>query len=336
LRNFYVKSDLLKVIGAINGAPTIGLMTHVHGDGDAFGSLLALRDILESLGKKVIIFSNEALPKYLEYRREEARYNPIGSYRAVDLFIGVDVAGKKRFTIPEIFDTAKEKGVKTLIIDHHAEGDIYPFVDFAWQKTDISSTAEMIYWLAVELGVKFDKTLAEFLLWGIETDTYFLSNKNVFATTKKARASLLNYGASTEDIKANTKAVSPTSNTDFMLAVHDRMIENKAEKLIFTYVTVEDRERFGFETPVSSAVASNLEYEYHPRVSTVIEQATPKVIKVSMRSNHSEVDVAKIAASYHGGGHLRAAGFEMEGDAERDFERIVDEITAKIVDTDSK
>jgi phosphoesterase RecJ-like protein len=114
------------------------------------------------------------------------------------------------------------------------------------------------------------------------------------------------------------------------------MIENKAEKLIFTYVTVEDRERFGFETPVSSAVASNLEYEYHPRVSTVIEQATPKVIKVSMRSNHSEVDVAKIAASYHGGGHLRAAGFEMEGDAERDFERIVDEITAKIVDTDSK
>ncbi len=38
---------------SIQGAKNIVLLTHVHPDGDALGSLLGFANILDSLGKKV-------------------------------------------------------------------------------------------------------------------------------------------------------------------------------------------------------------------------------------------------------------------------------------------
>jgi phosphoesterase RecJ-like protein len=325
-----VKNDIAKVLGFINEANAIGLITHVHGDGDAFGSLLSLRNILEKMGKKVILFSDEPLPKYLEYRQAEARYQPSDSYKKTDLLIGLDIAGKKRFTVPEVLEKSLESGTKTIIIDHHAEGDIYDVVDFAWRKTDISSTSEMVYWLAKEVGLDLDKETAEFLLWGIETDTYFLANPNVFETTMEAREDLLAHGASAEDIKENSRAVSPTSNEEFMKLIHGRIKKNKEKNLAFTYATIKDKDRFGFDAPVSSAVASNLDFFLKPRVLIVIEERGPGSLKVSMRSNHSDVDVAKISKEYGGGGHVKAAGFEAKGRMPDDFEGIVVELSEKI------
>ena len=325
-----MKSDIAKVIGFINEANTIGLVTHVHGDGDAFGSLLSLRNILEKMGKKIILFSNEPLPKYLGYRQKEARYMPSDSYEKVDLLIGLDIAGKKRFTVPEVLERSLANDTRIMIIDHHAEGDIYDVVDFAWRKVDISSTSEMIYWLLKEVGCDLDKITAEFLLWGIETDTYFLANPNVFETTREAREDLLAHGASTEDIKENSKAVSPTSNEEFMELIRKRIKKDQEKSLVFTYATMKDKDRFGFDVPVSSAVASNLDYFLKPRVLTVIEERGAGSLKVSMRSNHSEVDVAKISKEFGGGGHVKAAGFEAKGKLPEDFERIVTELSAKI------
>jgi phosphoesterase RecJ-like protein len=329
-----VKSDLKKVIKIVGAAQTIGLMTHINGDGDAFGSLLGLRNILELLGKEVILFSNEPLPRYLEYRRKQARYEPITKYKNIDLLVGLDAASKKRFTLPEVFETTKKKAVKTLIIDHHSEGDLSQEADFVWRKTDISSTAEMIYWLAVELGIKFDKSVAEFLLWGLETDTYFLSNPNVFESTEVARKSLQSFGASTEEIKENTKAVSPTSNQEFMAVVIGRIQSYQKADVLFTYVTARDKEQFGIQEPASSAIANYIDYNRNPGVVIVAEQRTPELVKVSMRSNHSNVDVAKLSSVYGGGGHVKAAGFEVKGLVEKISKKLVEEIISKLVDTD--
>jgi phosphoesterase RecJ-like protein len=311
-----VKSDLARVAKEIKGADLIGLMTHQSGDGDAFGALLGLRNILEKLNKKIVLFSNEPLPKYLEYLGSEVGYQYVDEYRKVDLLIGLDLSEKKRFTVPEVFDKAKEVGIQTLVIDHHTDGEIHTSAEVVWQKTDISSTAEMVYWLAVDLNVELDKLTAQLLLWGIETDTYFLSNPNVFESTETARADLLALGAKTEEIKENVKLASPTSNEEFMKVVRSRTVKDSARNLTFTYVTSADKERYSINTPVSSAVANLLDYQEKSGVVLVAEQRADNIIKISMRSNHSEVDVAEIAKKYGGGGHVKAAGFEIEGKVE--------------------
>lgn len=311
-----MKGSLQKVIKLIGGARVIGLMTHTNGDGDAFGSLLALRDLLEAMGKKVILFSNEPLPKYLEYRKKEASYNPERDYRKVDLLIGLDVSAVKRFSMPKIFESAKSKGVPTIVIDHHCEGDIYDKVTVAWRRTEVSSTAEMVYWLAKDLGIDISKRTAEFILWGLETDTYFLSNPNVFDSTEKVRQDLWQLGASTEDIKRETKAASITSNEEFMKFVEKKLVTINERNIVYICLTAKDKSDFDICEPISSNLANYFEYFRKPKVMIVVEQRTPETIKVSMRSNLSDVDVSKIAATYGGGGHVKAAGFEVEGTVE--------------------
>lgn len=309
-----MKNDLKKVVNEVEGASTIGLMTHVSGDGDAFGALLGLRNVLEKLGKKVILFSNESLPDYLIHLKKEAQYKPTSRYKSMDLLIGLDLPSIKRFTVPAIFEKARNLGVRTLIIDHHTDGDLHQVVDTVWQKTDISSTSEMVYWLAEEMGVELDKTTAQLLLWGLETDTYFLENQNVFKTTHHAQKALWGYGANTEDIKENTKKTSPSQNAILMARILPRMV-NK-DGVVYTYITAEDKKKSKVREAISSAISNYLDYHYKPRVSFVAEQRAKGIIKVSMRSNHSDVDVSEICKKYGGGGHVRASGFELTGQVE--------------------
>lgn len=48
-------------------------------------------------------------------------------------------------------------------------------------------------------------------------------------------------------------------------------------------------------------------------VAILIHEIGPQTYKVSMRSNN-QVDVSRIAVTYGGGGHIRAAGCTMTGD----------------------
>lgn len=306
-------NELKKVAEAIKKAKTIGLMTHVRGDGDAFGSLLGLRNIIERLNKTAIVISNEALPNYLKYLKAEANYKPTKFLPKIDLLIILDVANKKRMTVPAIFDKFTKNGTKTVLVDHHAEGDIYGDCDLVWRKTDISSTAEMVYWLAKELKINFNRSTAQYLLWGIDTDTYFLSNPNVFPSTNKAREELLASGANNEEIRENLKATSPTANADFLKLVTGRGEIDKDNNLMGTYITLHDLKKFGYKPGSSSTVANYLDYNNDSKIVLVAEQRSPNIIKVSMRANKSNANVASLCSYFGGGGHVKAAGFEVRG-----------------------
>ena len=51
--------------------------------------------------------------------------------------------------------------------------------------------------------------------------------------------------------------------------------------------------------------------------------------KVSMRSNGG-MDVARVAMKYGGGGHIRAAGVSMEGNADEIIEKILEEMKKQL------
>lgn len=306
-----IQNNILK---EIRRAKKIGLMTHINGDGDAFGSLLGLRNILEFLGKNTVIFSNEPLLTFMEYLKDEARYFSTEEFESIDLLILLDVGVEKRLTCPKVFRTAKEKGVKTAVIDHHAEGDLYDSVDVVCRVIDISSTSEIVFWLSEELGLKLDKVTAEFLLFGIETDTNFLTNPNtVNKTTYTAKSILLKYGAKTKKIKESIKEGSSLNNLKFLGEILKKSVMNKKTGLVATYITEEDLNKYQVEPGVSSAVASFLDQTKNAKIVLVAEQRDKNVIKVSMRSNNSNANVAEIAAYFGGGGHVKAAGFELEG-----------------------
>lgn len=60
-----------------------------------------------------------------------------------------------------------------------------------------------------------------------------------------------------------------------------------------------------------------------------VYQLEENKFKISLRSK-KYVDVSEIAVSFGGGGHARAAGFDMEGGLEEVIECVTDKISGKI------
>lgn len=309
-----MKTDFTEVIREIEVAQTIGVMTHFRGDGDAFGSLLGLKNILEKLDKEVILFSNEEPGKHLEFVKELTDYSPVCEYESLDLLIITDASTFGRLTCPEVFRKAQQDKVPIIIIDHHAEGDIYERVDHVIKKEETSSASELIFWLSEALAMRLDRNTAELLLVGIETDTNFLQNPNtVNKTTFKAKAELLKYGARIESLVKRLENTTTISDLKFQGMVLNRARLSKRYGILATYITLSDHEKYGLEPGISSAIASLLDRTRDARVVIVAEEREEGKIKVSLRSNNSNVNVAKLASFFGGGGHVKAAGFEVEG-----------------------
>ncbi|MDD3481148.1 MAG: DHH family phosphoesterase [Patescibacteria group bacterium] len=308
-----MKVNYTEAIKEIEKAKKIGIMTHVRGDGDAFGSLLGLKNILEELDKKVIIFSNEKPGKHLEFIMEMVTYEPASQYEPIDLLIVTDVSTLSRLTCPEVFREAKKNGTRVMDIDHHAEGDIYGSIDVLIKDENISSAAELVFWLSEALSMRLDRTTAELLLIGIETDTNFLQNSNtVNKTTFKAKAELLKSGARIESLVRKLSQSTTIDDLKFRGIVLGRAKLNHKYQTLTTYITREDHKEYGLEVGISSAIASLLDQTRDAGVVVVIEERDEKTLKVSLRSNNSNVNVAELASFFGGGGHVKAAGFEIE------------------------
>ena len=59
-----IPDEILRIIGEKDN---FVLLTHVHPDGDALGSLLGLADILDGLGKRVFAYLDEAVSHIYDF-----------------------------------------------------------------------------------------------------------------------------------------------------------------------------------------------------------------------------------------------------------------------------
>ena len=103
-----------EILKEIEKAQSIVILTHESPDGDAIGSGLALKFMIEKLDKKVdvIIPEYSRLFDFLPSVEEIKEESEIKNY---DLAISVDCATFKRMAKREYFDKAN----KTIVIDHH-------------------------------------------------------------------------------------------------------------------------------------------------------------------------------------------------------------------------
>lgn len=301
------------IISLIDEAKTIGFVTHVDGDGDAFGSMLGLARIVEMLGKKAYVFSNESLNYTYDFIKEDISYNPLSVYRPVELLIGLDANSFARFTIPDLFKMAKRDGAKLAIVDHHERSDIGEKVDFYWGDPSISSASEMVYLIAKEMKIKLDKTTATLILLGIETDTFSLQFENSKPEVFLAVAELLKQGARLKPIVESAFGGKPLPMVLLLGRVMDRVRLYKGD-IAVSYVTIKDKLELGLTENASSGVANFLDQIKEAKVTMLFEEVGDNLVKVSLRSNGSNADVAHFASFFGGGGHKKAAGFHFKAD----------------------
>ena len=304
---------LAEVLNQIGRRSRFVLTSHARPDGDAIGSVLACSQILRSMGKQADIFLYDAVPQI---------YRPLPFSEQV----------QQVPRIPEDYDAAiilecdsvqrtRLEGLerKYLInIDHHTSAK--PFANVNWIDPHACATAEMIFRLAREAGVKLNGDIATCLYTAVLTDTGSFSFVGTSERTFALAQELVRAGADPVRIAQNVYFSNPTSKMRLLGAALSRLHRDGA--LAWMYVTRDDMDRSGAaEEDCEGLVNYALAIE-GIEVAAFFRELNDGRFRVSLRSKGA-VNVACIAQMFGGGGHECASGCAMEGPLSVAAERIL-------------
>lgn len=294
------------------------LTSHVNPDGDAIGSCLGLKFILESLGKKVQVLIDDDVPKFLSIMPglDEVK-KPVEDHYDADYLVILDACLDRVGTVPE------KCKAPVLNIDHHGTND--NLADYLYLDADSAATAEIVYRLAKAMGIKFDKDSATAVYIGLATDSGYFKYSNTTPQTMRAAAELLETGIQPEKISEaiETKDFAVVQGLAKALQTVELYADGKVAGIFLDYEltsSIETTEGFIDLIRVIDGVD----------ISVVLKAVEPEVCRVSMRSK--ETDVSTLALRLGGGGHKRAAGCTIKLPFAEAKKCLIDEILKAIED----
>ena len=301
-----MEEEFKKARQLIDSSQSILLTMHERMDGDDGGSLLALGQYLESLGKHIVYVIKFGVAPQLKFLPHSEKITSEVPNENFDLLISCGCSTRGRIGIQKIISLT----VPTLNIDHHPDNTGFGTVNLVDSKK--SSVAELVYDFFVWNKWPINKNIATCLLTGIVTDTGSFMHSNTQSSTLKVAAALMRKGAQTNKIVKHTYQSKDLGT----LKAWGKAIENsyydKENKIIYSILSEKDLRDLG-ELPQSAfeGLAETLNKVPEAKFAMFIRQ-DGNIIKGSLRSEvYKHTDVSKIAQMFGGGGHKQAAGFSV-------------------------
>ena len=289
---------------------TVAILGHVRPDGDCVGSCLATWNYITTWfpGVQAQVYL-EPVPNIFRFLQGADQIcNNQDADICYDLCIVQDCSDTLRpGAFIKYFKTAK----KTVCIDHHISNGSFADVNHVFP--EVSSTSELIFTLLEE--EKITKEIAECIYTGIVHDTGVFQYSSTSARTMNIAGKLMEKGIDFTRIIDET-FYTKTYNQNRILG--KALMDSKLYldgACIASYVTMADMEEFEVLPKHLDGIVSQLRVTKDVELALFLYELEPGRFKLSMRSN-DKVNVADIAVTFGGGGHVRAAGADMEGTAE--------------------
>ena len=308
-----------EILKQIQKAEKIVILTHESPDGDAVGSSLAMKLIVEKLEKTadVIIPEYSRLFNFLPSAEAIMTDSEIKNY---DLAISVDCATFKRMAKKEYFENAKS----TIVIDHHGSNTMYG--DLNYVNPASPACCEVLAGMLKYYEIDITKDIGTCLMTGIITDTGGFRHVGITPETFEFTADLIRLGVDVPDIYKRTLNTKTRANFELSKRVMDRMEILEDGKVTFTYMNKKDEEEVGAEPGDHEGLVEIGRDIEGVEVSIFIRQKENEdAYKISMRSGN-KVNVSDICFLFGGGGHPRAAGALIQGNVEQVKEKLMKEV----------
>ena len=305
-------SDLDRVSAELRARDRFLLTAHEGPDGDALGSLLGMHQLLTQLGKDSVMFLGaKEFPLPIEYRflpLEEVFHEPPADM-ADRTVVFLDCGNVDRMPVEFLTDGANFR----INIDHHHDNTLFGDVNLL--DTGASSTAEIVYELAIALGAEVTPEIASALYVGLVTDTGKFMYENTNAHTHRIAAELIDAGVEVDDTYRRLYEHVPVEKLRLLSRALDGIERYCDERLVVAYITDEDYEATGAGEEMTEGIIDHLRSIEGTLVAALVRDLGDRgraARKVSLRSSGGEVDVSAIARRHGGGGHKRAAGFSTD------------------------
>jgi phosphoesterase RecJ-like protein len=305
-----VPEDISRII---RNTDNFVLMTHLHPDGDALGSLFALADILESQGKKVFRYLEDPLSHLYEFlpgchlgQTDLAALQTFvaganGNIAAISLDCSdCDRLGREKRELLNLHPF--------LVIDHHRGHR--EFGDYRWLDAHRSSTGEMVYELAMELDVEPSYIAAYNLYVAISTDTGSFRYENTSPRTLQIAAELVKSGVRPEEVAGYVYDNFTLQRLRLMEQVLATLQLFEADQLAFITVTNKMLADCGAMREDAEGFINYPRALRTVKVAVFLKETPEGGVSVSLRAKGG-CDVAEVAADFGGGGHRNAAGFRL-------------------------
>jgi phosphoesterase RecJ-like protein len=318
-------SEVAAVGDAIRSHDRFLLVTHENPDGDALGSILALKLALDQLGKDSVMYLYGDAPLPAEYSfmpLAELRRRLPDDWRE-RVLIAVDCANESRIgPEPEPLEGAP----LALDIDHHHDNTRFGQINLILSKA--SSTGEVLRDVFAELGVELTPEIAEALYIAVVTDTGRFQYSNTTAKSLRLAAELVEAGADVHRIFRRVYETVQFAKLKLLARALERAQIYDGGRLVVSYLLRSDFTDIGAAEAYSEGIIDYLRAVEGADMAALIREPRDGPRRISLRASTDELDVSAIARKSGGGGHRQAAGFSSEDSVEEITEFIQREFLA--------
>ncbi len=313
---------LSQVVELIENKQNFAITTHVRPDGDGVASSLGLCWLLKSLGKNAEVVIRDTIP--VSYQQLPGAAQIVQANEIDSKFDAVFVIECSDVSRPGLKNLENQF---TVNIDHHATSEHFGSIN--WIDSTASAVGEMIYNLCKAIGGRVTKEIADCVYMALVADTGSFHYPNTTERTLKVASELVKVGVKPAQISEAVYNSYPWSRIELMRQVLATVKRNKSGEVSWLRQTIEMVE-------TSKAVeGDNAGFVNIPLMAKEVEavvymrEVQPNAFRVSFRSK-GDINVAKVAESFGGGGHKNAAGCKVVGNWDDRENELVDAITEAV------
>ena len=325
-------ADLARIARTLAGAQRVLILTHAKPDGDALGSTLALGRALRSMGREATMVYLGPWPARFDGVVGETEIVRSGeglfdrpTFDEPDAIAVLDTGSRAQ--LDEACAYVEARSEKTIIIDHHANGDA-ALARTRYIDTTASAACLSVAHLVSEILGKdvrgLPREIAEPLYLGCATDTGWFKHPNVTPECLRVCADLLEAGTDHDALYRATEQNDPPERLLLMRRALDSLTFHDGNRVALMSITARDFEETGATRDDTGGLIDVPRSVGAVKVAVLLTELDG-VVKASFRSKAGagEVDVNLAAQRLGGGGHKYAAGAKIEGNLDNARERVL-------------
>lgn len=299
------------------------LSCHVSPEGDAIGSILAMRSLLARLGKKTTVVCEDKFPERLSclsdkhWNRVQDIKKPATAFKAL---VVADCPTVER--IGRVKDLLTPETV-IFNIDHHVSNVLFGNYNYVLPKA--AASGEVVMDIFKHFRIRLNKEDATNLYVALTTDTGSFKYSNTTVHCHQIAAELIATGIDIEKINDELYATYSLNKINLYSRLLGRVRTESNGRVAWVSLKREDLKHSGATYEDTEGFIDFLKYLKEVRIAFFVSEMADREVKVSFRSRGA-YDVNTIATHFGGGGHRKASGCNIHGTLEEAEKRILDRI----------
>jgi phosphoesterase RecJ-like protein len=317
-----------QIIDILSRSKRVLVTTHVRPDGDALGTCAALVLAMKKKGVAAEVLLLSHLPTKYRFVFEEAGivHHDVEKgwpdhfpFEQFDCLLVADTGTWSQ--LPGLQERIANWNVPKLVLDHHLTQE--DWADHKLVITEAAAAGEIAAELIELWDIPIDATMASALYVALVSDTGWFQFSNTRPYTLRLAATLMEAGVNTDHLYQRLYQNERAERVALQARAMQSLELLADGKLAVMTIRKEDFEQTKAGVPDTENVINiPLQIRTVEVALLFTEPLDNGPVRVSLRSK-GQVDVAKFAQQFGGGGLARAAGLKMSGGFENAHDRVV-------------